>query len=176
MINIRALNNADVNSKHFGAMLIPIILEKLPNIVGLQISRKLGSDNWNISVFMNSINDEISARENFEFLRNTESFGREEQVNERNTTSSLTVMQNYRLCVFCGDRNHFSDKCDVITDITARKEKLRDLRCCYKCLKSYHIAKNCRKRIFCYKCKTQNCDNTAICDKRIPNFSYKCYR
>ena len=125
MINIRALNIAGVNSEHFGAMLIPIVLEKLPNIVRLQISRKLGSDNWNISEFMNSINDEISARENFEFLKNTESFGREEQANERNTTPSLTVMQSYRLCVFCGDRNHFSDKCDVITDITARKEKLR---------------------------------------------------
>ena len=65
MINIRALNSAGVNSEHFGAMLIPIISEKLPNIVTLQISRKLGSDNWNISEFMNSINDEISARENF---------------------------------------------------------------------------------------------------------------
>ena len=167
VINIRALNSAGVNSEHFGAMLIPIVLEKLPNIVRLQISRKLGSDNWNITEFMNSINDEISARENFEFLRNTESFGREEQANERNTTSSLTVMQSYRLCVFCGDKNHFSDKCDVITDISTRKEKLRDLRCCYKCLKPYHIAKNCRKKIFCYKCKAQNRHNTAICEKEF---------
>ena len=36
MINIRALN-AGVNTEHFGAMLIPIVLEKLPNIVRLQI-------------------------------------------------------------------------------------------------------------------------------------------
>ena len=116
---------------------------------------------------MNSIYDEIPARENFEFLRNTESFGREEQADERNTASSLTVKQSYRLCIFCGDRDLCIDKCDIITDITARKEKLRGLRCCYKCLKPYHIAKYCRKKIFCYKCKTQNRHNTAICEKEF---------
>ena len=65
-MNIRALNTTDVSHEHFGALLIPIVLEKLPHIVRLQISRKLGTDNWSINDFMSSINDEVSARENFE--------------------------------------------------------------------------------------------------------------
>ena len=43
-INIRALNTTGVIPEHFEALLIPIVLEKLPNIVRLQISRKLGTD------------------------------------------------------------------------------------------------------------------------------------
>ena len=72
-MNIRALDSAGVSSTYFGPLLIPIVLEKLPSVVRLQISRKLGTENWNIAEFMDSINDEVSARENFEFLKSSES-------------------------------------------------------------------------------------------------------
>ena len=141
-INIRALNSAGISSEHFGVMLIPIVLEKLPDMVKLQISRKLGSDNWCIADFMNCINDEISARETFEFLKGYESDKSDvgsEPVADKRTTTSLTV-QSGRACVFCGDRKHYSDKCDVITDVPLRKEKLKEMRCCYRCLTPNHIA------------------------------------
>ena len=62
-LNIRALNSVGINSEHFGSLLIPIVLEKLPNMMRLQISRTLGKDNWNIDDFMKCINSEISVRE-----------------------------------------------------------------------------------------------------------------
>ena len=48
---------------------MPIILEKLPNTIKLQISRKLGKENWNIEEFLSAINQEITARENIEYLK-----------------------------------------------------------------------------------------------------------
>ena len=59
--NVRALENLGVSYEQFGPLLIPIILEKLPNMIKLQISRKLGSGNWNVQDFLACINEEILA-------------------------------------------------------------------------------------------------------------------
>ena len=62
---MRALRSLGINYEHFGPLLVPIILEKLPNTIKLQISRKLGKKNWNIKQFLSAIYQEITARENF---------------------------------------------------------------------------------------------------------------
>ena len=41
--HVRALNTAGVTAEHYGALLIPIIVEKLPEEIKLEISRKLGT-------------------------------------------------------------------------------------------------------------------------------------
>ena len=66
---MRALENLGVSYEQFGSLLIPIILEKLPNMIKLQISRKLESGNWNVQDFLACINEEILARENYEYLK-----------------------------------------------------------------------------------------------------------
>ena len=40
--NVRALKTVGIQQEHFGSLLIPIILEKIPNVIRLQISRQLG--------------------------------------------------------------------------------------------------------------------------------------
>ena len=63
------LENLGVSYEQFGWLLIPIILEKLPKMIKLQISRKLGSGNWNVQDFLECINEEILVRENCEYLK-----------------------------------------------------------------------------------------------------------
>ena len=46
--HLRSLLTLGVDSGHFGPMLVPIIVNKLPNEIRLEISRKLGKDNWKI--------------------------------------------------------------------------------------------------------------------------------
>ena len=70
--NVRALNTIGINSDHFGPLLIPIVLEKLPNAICLQISHKLGKNNWNTEEFLVAINAEITAQENYKFLKHNE--------------------------------------------------------------------------------------------------------
>ena len=67
--NVRALRSLRINHEHFGPLLVPIILEKLPNTIKLQISRKLGKENWNIEQFLSAINQEITTRESFKYLK-----------------------------------------------------------------------------------------------------------
>ena len=162
-MNIRALNTTGAIPEHFGALLIPIVLEKLRNIVRLQISRKLGTDNWSIKDFMASINDEVSARENFKYLKNNESLDNYEETKTRLVHTSLAVIQ--KVCVFCGNKSHYSNKCDIATEVNLRKQKLRELIYCFECLRGNHIARNCCQKVFYYRCKAQNRHNTAICEK-----------
>ena len=63
--NVRALKSLGINYEHFGPLLLPVIFEKLPNTIKLQISLKLGKKTWNIEQFLSAINQEITPRENF---------------------------------------------------------------------------------------------------------------
>ena len=50
--NVSALKTVGIQQEPFGSLLIPIILEKIPNVMRLQISRHLGKENWNIDEFL----------------------------------------------------------------------------------------------------------------------------
>ena len=65
--NVRALKTVGIQQEHFGSLLIPIILEKILNVIRLQISQQLGKEKWNIDEFLQCINREITARESYKF-------------------------------------------------------------------------------------------------------------
>ena len=111
-----------LNSSHYGPLLIPVILERLPDTIELLITSKLGKNNWKILELVECIKEEVNARENCEFSN--------EKLNEeycRKNTHSLVGIQkpSRRNCVFCG-KNHYSNKCENITDIAIRKKTLRE--------------------------------------------------
>ena len=94
--NVRALNTIGINSDQYGPLLIPIVLEKLPNVIRLQISRKLGKNDWNIGEFLVAINAEITARKNYEFLKHDEN----NDGNKFNSQHALTSGINRKSVVF----------------------------------------------------------------------------
>ena len=155
--NVRALENLGVSYEQFGSLLIPIILEKLPNMIKLQISRKLGSDNWNVQDFLAYINEEILARENYEYLKR-------ENFEDPKPTSTFFTSANVKCCVFCKKDNHYSNQCKIITDVKFRCEFLKKNHLCFNCFKSGHSKKNCKNNIRCYHCKGNH--NTALCYQR----------
>ena len=67
--NVQAFENLDVSYEQFSSLLIHIILEKLPNMMKLQINRKLGIGNWSVQDFLACINEETLARESYEYLK-----------------------------------------------------------------------------------------------------------
>ena len=61
-------------------------------------------------------------------------------------------------------RNHYHDKCTVVTDLSMRKKLVFDNKLCLKCLSPNHMRKNCQSRRNCYSCKSPY-HHTAICEK-----------
>ena len=119
-------------------------MERLPNTIRLQISRKLGKENWNIEQFLLVIHEEINARENFEYLKQND-FDKKE-LNNQFTTSSLHAQIKVRKCVFCKNEDLYSDQGKIVTDVNSRREILSNGKCCFNCLKPGHIKKNCKER------------------------------
>ena len=90
--NIRSLMTMGLNPSHYGPLLIPVILERLPDSIKLIVTRKLGKNNWHISDFINCIKEEIDARENCDFMK-----GKNDYEHLRNTTHLLLVCVFFRL-------------------------------------------------------------------------------
>ena len=121
----------------------------------------MGKENWNTEQFFSAINQEITARENFEYLKQN-SFGSKEE-SKNFTTSSLHTQVRLKKCVFCKCENHNTDQCRIVTDIDTRREILKKGNVCFKCLKSGHNRRNCRNKIKCFPCKTEGNHPTALC-------------
>ena len=68
-------------------------------------------------------------------------------------------------CISC-KREHAPSRCDVITDIKARKSVLRNTGICFICLKSNHLARECKVAYRCVKCNQRH--HVAICELRPP--------
>ena len=89
------------------------------------------------------IYEEISARENFEYLKQDDSDKKE--LNNHFTTSSLNAQIKVKKCVFCKNEDHYSDQWKTVTDIKSRREILSKGKYYFSCLKPGHIKKNCKQ-------------------------------
>ena len=63
VVNLRALLAFKIDSQQFGPMLIPIVLDKLPAEIKLEISRTMNNKEWDIDELMDILKLEIEARE-----------------------------------------------------------------------------------------------------------------
>ena len=48
--NIRSLMTMGLNPSHYGPLLIPVILERLPDSIKLILTQKLGMNNWHVKI------------------------------------------------------------------------------------------------------------------------------
>ena len=63
-INIRGLNALGVESRSFGNLLVPVVMEKIPSELPLVISLKFGSaESWNLDALLSPLKTELEARE-----------------------------------------------------------------------------------------------------------------
>ena len=159
------MHSVGVKSERYGPLLIPIIIEKLPDEIKLEISRQLGRNNWKIEDFMNVVKNEITARESCDFVRNQKKVPERSEKEAHCSTEALFAGNKNLVCAFC-NQNQYSDKCTIITDVDRRKEMVRRNRLCFKCLATGHPIRKCRSKFNYYRCKSTN-HHTAICDKKI---------
>ena len=77
--------------------------------------------------------------------------------------SALFANSNPKKCVFRQSVDHYSDKCNIVTEIDKRRQLLKSNRLCFNCLRGGHTKKNCRNQMKCFKCKTES-HHTALCN------------
>ena len=156
--HIRSLQNLKVSSETYGTLLVPVVLAKIPEEMRLLISRKVGKDNWEMDKLLKEFKAELEARERCTLMStssspNCKKDGAKKRGDLPITLSSLTSGNEnipVQACSFCG-RHYLSAKCNIVTDLAARRLVLRKKGKCFGCLRSGHIASNCPTKSKCPK-------------------------
>lgn len=71
-VHVRGLASLGVSSEQYGGLLIPVIMAKLPGEVRVRIARETKSSVWQIEGLLETIKEEVEAREISESVRITE--------------------------------------------------------------------------------------------------------
>ena len=160
---VRNLTSIGCDPESYGALLIPMLCEKLPSELRMIIARKFNSDIWSLQDMLKYFKEELQAKERCfaVTINKNNSFSRSHQ--DHTTTSSFYAGQK-SYCVYC-QATHPSSRCSKVTNVPARRKILRRSGRCFLCLKSGHIAKKCEKDYKCNKCLKHH--HISICDHEV---------
>ena len=161
------MDRLGINSQEYGALLAPVIIERLPHQLNLIIGRNIKDKIWDLTKILSVINEELIARENCSII--DERGGKSylfRKFHDENPALGSALLANQRFknkCVFFKGL-HWSDKCEVISDPSARKEFLKSAKRCFLCLKEGHLSRNCQTKRTCYYRKGFH--NSSVCENR----------
>ncbi|CAB4037904.1 Hypothetical predicted protein, partial [Paramuricea clavata] len=149
--HVRGLKSLDVPDTEYGALLLPILIGKIPDEIRILLGRKMTGESWNLNTLLENFREELENRERCEGIqalsfrdgRNfNEQRGGRKYSNTPFTAAALMTGKTTINCSFC-QKEHTSASCFVVTDIEARKQILRKQGRCFLCLKRNHIARDC---------------------------------
>ncbi|XP_047143059.1 uncharacterized protein LOC124817258 [Hydra vulgaris] len=146
-IQVRSLENLGISSNMYGPLLIPIILEKIPEELTLIINHQYNNnDNWDVKSIIDFLTNELSAREQ----TLTNSFNKSEQFFTAETlhtgTNNREPYQTYPSNSFNRGSHHNLRRNNLDKGSYFKRNTPRDLHKLNKCLfcEQPHKSQNCR--------------------------------
>ncbi|MCG8034488.1 MAG: DUF1759 domain-containing protein [Candidatus Thiodiazotropha taylori] len=79
-------------------------------------------------------------------------------------TKEVSVKPYFDKCRYC-ENKHWSDECPTYRTVKERKQQLKDS--CFKCLKTGHLAKECKRSKVCVHCGEVNAHHRSLCPKKF---------
>jgi hypothetical protein len=142
----RGLEALGIEQSTYSAIVVPAILDRLPESVRLTITRGTDFHEWNMEELLTPLKEEVELRE--EHHEPERKSGREQERVQSwriNPTSAHAFFAKFshgaEACAFClGDHRH--EECKRVENAEKRKEILRKYSRCFNCLKKGHLARN----------------------------------
>ena len=169
--HIKCLQSLGIESQQYGCLLVPVILNHLPNELKLLVSRKFDTskDIWELDELLKILKEEIEARERSGYVSagKKQSSNRGEFHKEKGTASTLFTRNEGKgshaklSCVYCKGK-HSSGACKTLCDVDTRKLYLKNSSRCFNCLSDGHVAWKCRSKDRCKKCNRKH--HSSICE------------
>ena len=171
-IQVRGLQALGTDSAQYGALLIPIFMEKLPEELRLIVSRE-HKGNWELTSVIKAVKNEVEARERCGMNTSVEKKSPlKKSFNPSNESTASALLSGNRgefNCLFCKG-NHRASECQVVTNIDERGEILKKQGRCFNCLRlGGHLARNCDAKIQCFKCSGRH--HLAVCNSSMADSS-----
>ena len=173
-INVRSLQALGIKSEMYGSLLIPVMMEKIPEEFRLVISRKMKSDTWDINELLDAFKEELEAREKSRFVGGSSNvvekpLSKQNKLPEPITAAALHSSEQLKMsCFFCNHPGHKSFNCVTVTDPVKRKEILKRKGRCFVCLKRGHVASSCPLEYRCFKCCGRHHVSVCSANFQIP--------
>ena len=145
---IRNLKALKLDTAGYGSLLIPILNDRLPDGINVIISRQFCGQVWSLDKVMQYFGNELKAQETCNLDKVTSDFSR-----KREPYSGLFAQTRNKKysCLYCNG-DHFSSRCDKVTNCQARKAILRKHGRCFICLDKWaHCKKLYVPRNMCAK-------------------------
>lgn len=162
----RALQALGVDENTYSAIVVPAVLEKLPQTLRLTITRGKDHHQWAFKDLLEALENEVELREEYnDSARHRNAPG---DFRRKSHTATLHTgnSRNWKAvketnCAFClGEHPH--ESCTKVQDIEERKRLLFKYGRCFKCLRKGHLSKDCSDRnVICKNCSKQH--HSAIC-------------
>ena len=189
--HFRGLKALDVDQDTYSSIVVPVLMDKLPESIRLNMIRFGEGDHleWDLEEMLEALKKEIDIREShmsiFKVQNNpshlqkpgTSSRTFSEQQKERiATASALFVKDGTERCVFCSSGEHKTDQCSYVVRPEERKKVLMKFARCFICLNKGHKSFNCQKRVKCRFCQGKHhylicnvgsCSSAVVQDKQI---------
>ena len=171
---VRNLKSLKLDTTGYGSLLIPILKDRLPDEITMIISRKFGEEVWTLDKVLEYFNSELRAQENCASPGMSKTgLGEYRKGGDLYTTSGLFGETTQPKCVYCSKEGHYSSKCQNVSNAQSHKAILHRNKRCFICLDAGHIAKNCKSRYICRKCKTGKhhisiCESSPVYPKESP--------
>ena len=157
----------------------------MPEEFRIAITRDLTSETWFLKDILTKFGKELRLRENWQHVpgdvASKESRfpnpSRRVPLQQPSTTSVLFTesgksIQQGPWCIYCKG-THPSVNCNVVTDISARKQMLRQKGRCFRCLRTGHLANQCENVKVCKICGLRRhasiCENLGRKSQSIPH-------
>ena len=159
---IRNLRSLKVETKTYGSLLIPLLVEKLPNELTVIISRKFENNVWNLDDLLFYFKQELQAKER------CPSSSKVKKDSERD--DYFTARQVYTCSIINETIGVFFVRIFTLlrsTEVKLRVSILRKKARCFVCLQSGHVSKNCKSDYRCNKCMGRH--HISICGKPPPS-------
>lgn len=167
----RGLQAIGVPQESYSSIVVPAIIDKIPDSVRLSITRGKRYDEWKMDEMLKELLSELELREEHWVPR--EKPPRDNHKGgigkgEFGTTSAFMTKgktEEEAKCAYCLGK-HKHEECETISMISDRKSIVRKYGRCYVCLSKGHLAKNCSSKLNCKLCGKRH--HISLCGAREP--------
>ena len=158
----RALKSLGVNEESYSTIVVPAILEKMPEQFRLTITRGTNSIEWTMQEMLAAFEKELELREAHDAVamkpeRDQAGYSNKKTTGGQDSPTAAALV----VCL----KTHAHEECEGVQDPKTRKTLALKYGRCFQCLAKGHRASNCSSRIKCRNCNRAH--HVALCDANL---------